>query len=218
MTRPHAVLFDMDGTLVDTEKLWDVALGDLARRLGGELSERARLAMVGTNMAVSIGVLFDDLGLPRSAAAEADALRWLGERAAALYAEPLPWRPGAEELLLAVGAAGIGTALVTNTERALVELGLASLGRDRFDVVVCGDEAPLPKPAPDPYVRAAELLGTTPPRCLAIEDSPTGVTSAASAGCTVLVVPLVLPVPGGPRRVFRDTLAGLTVAELTLAP
>jgi HAD superfamily hydrolase (TIGR01509 family) len=206
----------MDGTLVDSEKLWDVALGDLAEHLGGDLSHPARLEMVGTNMTVSIGILFDDLGLRRDADAEADALVWLARRAAELYAGPLPWRPGAAEALAMVRAAGVPCALVTNTERAITELALDSLGRHNFEAVVCGDEVPVPKPGPDVYLRAAELLGVPPQRCVAVEDSPTGVVAAHAAGCRVLVVPCVVPVPDGPGRVFRDSLVGLTLGELAL--
>ncbi len=213
---PAAVLWDMDGTLVDSEKVWDVALSGLAHRLGGELSEPARLAMVGTNMTVSIGVLFADLGLTVDAVSERDSVTWLLTRAAQLYSEPLPWRPGAVEALAMVRAAGIPCALVTNTEREITELGLNTLGRANFEVTVCGDEVPAPKPAPDVYLRAASLLGVPPSRCVAVEDSPTGVMAAEAAGCTVLVVPCVMPVPPGPRRVLRDTLIGLTLGELKL--
>lgn len=212
--KPAAVLWDMDGTLIDSEKIWDVALGDLARHLGGTLSDPARLEMVGTNMAVSIGVLFTDLGLATSQQAEADALTWLTARASQLYAEPLPWRPGAIEALAAVRAAGIPCALVTNTERPITELALETLGRANFEAVVCGDEVPTPKPAPDVYLRAAALLGVPPWQCVAVEDSPTGVLAAEAAGCRVLVVPCVVPVPRGRARTFRATLVGLGVDDL----
>ena len=209
-----AVLWDMDGTLVDSERIWTIALTDLAVHLGGALSRPAREAMVGTNMTVSIRLLFDDLALPVDAAAETEALDWLAARTAELFAGPLPWRPGAAEALAAVRAAGLPCALVTNTERAITDLALHTLGADNFEAVVCGDEVAVPKPAPDVYLRAADLLRAPPARCVAIEDSPTGVTSAEAAGCTVLVVPCLVPVPDGPRRVFRDSLTGLTVPEL----
>lgn len=204
----------MDGTLVDSEQLWTIALTDLARHLGGELSLPAREAMVGTNMAVSIGILFDDLALPAIPQDQDRALLWLARRTAQLFAQPLTWRPGAKQALAAVRAAGLPCALVTNTERAITELAMRSLGRRNFEAVVCGDEVRVPKPAPDPYLRAAELLGLAPARCVAVEDSPTGVAAAEAAGCAVLVVPSVVPVPHAPHRVFRDSLAGLTVPEL----
>ena len=209
-----AVLWDMDGTLVDSEKIWTVALTGLASHLGGELSLAAREAMVGRNMRVSIRLLFDDLALPVDAEAEASALGWLAARTAQLFAEPVPWRPGAADALAAVRAAGLPCALVTNTERAITSLALRSLGAGNFEAVVCGDEVAMPKPAPDVFVRAAALLGVPPARCVAVEDSPTGVASAEAAGCPVLVVPCVVPVPAGRGRVFRESLVGLTVPEL----
>ena len=101
--------------------------------------------------------------------------------------------------------------------RQIAELALDGIGRDFFDVTVCGDEVPAGKPAPDPYLRAAELLDVPVAECVAVEDSPKGALSAERAGAAVLVVPSELPVPEGPRRVQRDGLVGLTTAELAAA-
>jgi len=137
---------------------------------------------------------------------------------AEIFAGPLPFQPGAIEALALVRSTGLPTALVTSTERALTDLALPTLDPTNFDVVICGDEVNgHNKPHPEPYLRAARMLGVTPTHCLAIEDSPTGVTSATSAGCTVLVIPSEVPVPPGPRRTFRDSLAGLTLADLEAA-
>lgn len=107
------------------------------------------------------------------------------------------------------------TALVTSTERALTEVALDTIGRDFFDVTVCGDEVDgRNKPLPDPYLKAARLLGVEPADCVAVEDSPTGSASAAAAGCTVLVVPCDVEVPIGPGMVSRETLVGLDVPAL----
>ena len=214
---PLAVLFDMDGTLLDSEKVWDVSLDDLAEHLGGALSRGAREAMVGSNVLTSLGLLFDDLGLARDADELTVAGRWLTARTAALFDRGLPWRPGASELIDDVLAAGVRTALVTNTERVLTERALVTLGRHRFEVTVCGDEVVRGKPDPDPYLRAAELLGLAPEQCLAVEDSPTGTAAAEAAGCPVLVVPCEVVVAAGPRRVQLPTLHGVGVAELVAA-
>ena len=211
---PGAVLWDMDGTLVDSEKVWTISLADTARRLGGELSARAREDMVGSSMPRSLGIMFDDLGLPHEADRLATAERWLTERTGELFAAGLEWRPGALGALRAVRAAGWPTALVTNTLRSLTEQALESIGREHFTVTVCGDEVPHGKPAPDPYLRAAELLGVAPEQCLAIEDSPTGAIAAERAGAAVLVVPCEVPVPAGPQRVHRASLTGLTAADV----
>ena len=208
----RAVLFDLDGTLVDSEPVWDDALRVLARELGAELSDRARAATVGTNVDVSVGIVHADLGRP-----DADPLA-SGERLVELarerFARGLVWRPGARELVDAVRGAGIPTALVTNTHRPLVRVALGPLLDELFDVSVCGDEVRLPKPHPEPYLTAAALLGADPGDTVAVEDSPTGVASAEAAGCQVLVVPAVVPVPRGPRRTFASTLAAVTVADL----
>ena len=105
-------------------------------------------------------------------------------------------------------------ALVTNTQRALTERALNSIGRQYFSVSVCGDEVPNGKPAPDPYLRAAELLGLEPSGCLAVEDSVTGAAAADVAGCAVLVVPNDVAVPGGRRRRHARSLAELQVRDL----
>jgi HAD superfamily hydrolase (TIGR01509 family) len=214
MTGVRAVLWDMDGTLVDSERLWDVSLAELAARLGGSLSQEAREAMVGGSLAVSCARVLREVGRPDTPDAVAEAGEWLMARTGELFAEDLRWQPGAREALLAVGAAGLPAALVTSTHRSLTERALDRIGRDHFGAVVCGDEVSAPKPAPDPYLRAARLLGVPAEACVAVEDSPTGTESAAAAGCAVLVVSSGVPVPAGPRRVPRDGLVGLTVAEL----
>ncbi|MFF3866249.1 HAD family hydrolase [Micromonospora sp. NPDC001898] len=186
------MLFDMDGTLVDSEKLWDVALRELAAEYGGVLSAAARRSMVGTSMADSMRILHEDLGQPHRDALVSAA--WIDVRILELFRTGLRWRPGALALLGAVRAAGVPTALVTSSVRPLVEVALDTLGRDSFDVVVCGDEVDATKPHPEPYLTAARLLGVPIARCVAIEDSPTGVASALAAGAAVLAVPAEVPI------------------------
>jgi HAD superfamily hydrolase (TIGR01509 family) len=207
-----AVLFDMDGTLLDSEKIWDVALDDLAQWLGGELSDSARRRMVGSSLARSIAIMHNDLGIdadPESSGA------YLTERAAELFGTALVWKPGARQLLLAVGEAGIPAALVTSTHRRLTEIALDTMGREHFAATVCGDEVEHPKPAPDPYEQAARLLGVNPTCCVAIEDSPLGIASAEAAGCAVLAVPSEVPLESVPGRTVVSSLESITVADLT---
>lgn len=210
---PAAVLFDMDGTLVDSEKVWDVALDELAAHCGGQLSRAAREAMVGSSMDRSITLLHADLGLP-GRDPDADA-RWLEERVLQLFATGLPWRPGAAALLAAVRAAGVPTALVTSTSRRLVEAALETLGRDNFDVVVCGDEVHATKPDPAPYLIAADLLGVPIGQCVAVEDSPTGVASAVAAGAAVLAVPCDVELRRRDGVTLRSSLAAVDLAVLS---
>ncbi|MEU8609779.1 HAD family phosphatase [Actinoplanes sp. NPDC048791] len=206
------MLFDMDGTLVDSEKVWDVALYELAEHAGGKLSEPARLAMIGSSMATSMRILREDLAQPdRDEAAD---VAWLEHRVEELFAKGLIWRPGALELLRAVRAAGLPTALVTSTGRRLVEVALDTLGRENFDAVVCGDEVSAPKPDPTPYRTAAELLGVRIEECVAIEDSPTGMASAVASGAAVLAVPAELELPPTDGVHLRDSLEGVDPAFL----
>ncbi len=202
----------MDGTLVDSERVWGIALAELAVQAGGVLSDSARLAMVGTSMGRSMQLFRDDLGQPGRP--EEPDVRWLTERVKQLFAAGLVWRPGAMELLHAVRAAGIPTALVTSTERGLVEVALTTLGPENFDVIVCGDEVGKPKPDPEPYVTAAALLGVPIAACVAVEDSPSGVASAFAAGARVLAVPAELELEPVDGVHLRNTLAGVDPAYL----
>jgi HAD superfamily hydrolase (TIGR01509 family) len=214
---PAAVLWDMDGTLIDSERLWTVSLLDTAQELGGELSEPARRSLVGVDLDTSIDVLLAEVGRPATPELVAHTRDRLLARTAALFVEGVDWRPGARSALRAVRTSGVPTALVTSSLRQIAELALDGIGREFFDVTVCGDEVAATKPAPDPYLRAADLLDVPVAECVAVEDSPNGALSAERAGAAVLVVPSELPVPAGPRRVQRDSLVGLTTAELAAA-
>ncbi|MFB9178199.1 HAD family hydrolase [Dactylosporangium sucinum] len=183
------MLFDMDGTLVDSEKVWSVGLTELAAHHGATLSEAARKAMVGTNMTDSMRILHTDLGLPTGRADTDASVVWLEDRVKHLFRDGLVWRPGARELLAELRAAGVPLALVTATHRHLVDVALVTIGADNFDAVVAGDEVDETKPHPLPYLTAATLVGAEPTRCVAVEDSPNGLQSARAAGCAVLAVP-----------------------------
>ncbi|MET0455212.1 MAG: HAD family hydrolase [Mycobacterium sp.] len=209
-----AVLWDMDGTLVDSEKLWDVSLQALYVRLGGVLSPQVRESTVGSSAKGLMQIVYTDLGLDRDPVAMEQSSVWLHDYTGELFERGLAWLPGAREMLDALTAAGVPMALVTNTYRVLTERALKSIGKHYFSVSVCGDEVEHAKPAPDPYLRAAELLGVDPAQCLAIEDSVTGSQAAEAAGCPVLVVPNDVEVPDGPRRRHVSSLAGLDVDDL----
>jgi HAD superfamily hydrolase (TIGR01509 family) len=221
-TTLQAVLFDMDGTLVDSEKVWQAALGELAERHGARLSDETRRAMLGTTTPVAMKILYDEIDQPWQDH-EAGG-RWLEDRVMAMFAGGVMWRPGARELLLAVKAAGIKTALVTATVRHITEAMLDTLGRENFDVVITDDDVTLGKPNPEPYECAAAALGVPTDHCVAIEDSPTGCAAALAAGCAVLAVPAEVDLShltavtharslvdidvAFLRRLIRDTTAG----------
>lgn len=207
----QAVLFDMDGTLIDSEKLWTMALAEVATELGGALSPETRAAMVGTDLVSSVQMLLDDLRVT----AEVEVVqRLLVDATAKHFATSIEWRPGAQALIKAVRNAGLPTALVTSTHRNLTSTALETIGRGNFDVIVCGDDVTHTKPDPEPYLTALAKLHVDVARCVAIEDSPSGSASAAAAGLATLVVPLEVSVEPAPRLTIIDTLEGVTLDTL----
>ncbi|WP_026923949.1 HAD family hydrolase [Glycomyces arizonensis] len=206
------MLFDMDGTLLDSEPLWDVALEELAIELGGTLEPETRASMIGTNEAATVVILLESLGLPLEAADEHQA--WLRTRMRELFAAGVPCKPGARELLLEVNAAGVPTALVTSTPRELTDLLLSHLDPGNFDLVVCGDEVEHKKPDPEPYRTAAEKLGVDITRTVVLEDSLTGVTSALVAGAVTIAIPSEVPLPPSVEVRTLKTLDGIDLDYL----
>jgi HAD superfamily hydrolase (TIGR01509 family) len=214
MEHMRAVLWDMDGTLVDSEKLWDLALQELYRRRGAVLTAEVRESTVGGSADDVMAIVYADLGLAPDAESVTREIDWLHVYTGELFEAGLPWQPGARELLDALTAEGVPMALVTNTRRDLTEQALKSIGRHYFSATVCGDEVARGKPAPDAYLRAAELIGFDALDCVAIEDSVAGTTAAEAAGCAVVVVPNDIEVPASPRRRRMSTLVDVSVDDL----
>jgi HAD superfamily hydrolase (TIGR01509 family) len=180
------VVVDMDGLLLHTEGHWLVAKRTLFARYGVELTEADHLAVFGAADIPSATYFAGRLGVPEDGIlALRDEYILIVMR---LFDSGIDLTPGAAEFVTRLSAAA-PLALASNTRRALVEHVLAGTPiRDRFDVLVCGDEA-APKPAPDLYLLACTRLGVEPARCLAFEDSPTGVRAAKAAGLTCVGVP-----------------------------
>ena len=202
----QAVLFDMDGTLVDTERLWWEAVEQVAGRALTEADEAEVLGRPVEHTAHWLAVATD-----ASAADLADALH--REFADRVRAGIVP-RPGALDLLDALARDGVPAALVTASPRAVTDTVLEVLGASRFAVSVTADDTDRTKPAPDPYLAACRALGVDPAACVAVEDTRTGVSSAEAAGCTVLAVPSLAPIEPAPGRTVLPSLEGVTPERL----
>jgi HAD superfamily hydrolase (TIGR01509 family) len=217
MTRllPAAVLFDMDGTLIDSEGLWLDAEISVMGSLGASWTESDQSHCLGGPLERVAEYMIDRSGsaLPQ----EAVGLMLLDGMEQRLRDSPLAWRPGARELLVACREAGLPTALVSASWTRLIDAVsdkiAADIGMSPFDVVVAGDDVANSKPHPDPYLAAAAALGVDPADCLAVEDSPTGVRSAVAAGCRVVAVPHIAAVDE-PAALVVQTLSGRGLHDL----
>ena len=208
---PAAVLWDMDGTLVETEPYWMATEHEIAEAHGATWTHEDAMRLVGNDLLTSGAYIKAKLGLEQSAE---EVVELLLDGVVAQVHHAVPWRPGARELLLELHDAGVPCALVTMSYQRLVAPILEHLPPETFRVIVTGDMVDNGKPHPEAYLTAAAALGVEPAECIAIEDSPTGAMSAEAAGCRVLVVPNHVEVPEGPRRVFRASLDDVTPGEL----
>jgi len=207
----QGVLFDMDGLLVDSEPLWFEVECAVMARLDGRWSEADQQALVGGSLPRTVSYLLERAAQPAS---REQVSRWLVDgMTALLMSRPLTALPGARELLAEVRAAGVPHALVTSSERPIMDAVLLRLGVS-FDATVCADDVVRGKPDPEPYLLAARLLRADPRSCVALEDSPNGVASAEAAGCRLIAVPSLVPILAKPGRVVASSLSQVSLGLL----
>jgi HAD superfamily hydrolase (TIGR01509 family) len=211
-TLPAAVLWDMDGTIVDSEPYWIAEEEALVAAAGGTWRHEDALELVGNDLLVSARIILERTPVTGTPEEVVGALL---DGVTTRMRESLPWRPGAAELLAALGRLGVPSALVTMSWTQLADVLVERLPEGTFATVVTGDQVRLGKPHPEPYLEAARRLGLDPADCVAVEDSPTGAASATGAGVPTVVVPHIVEVPPMPGAVQVPTLAGLDPTGLT---
>lgn len=210
---PAAVLWDMDGTLVDSEPDWMAAERDLAESNGATWTEEDSLNLVGSALLDAGEYIRVRGNLPMTADEVVDALI---DRMIERLKQSIDWRPGARELLADLHSNGVPCALVTMSYRSLADVVVSALPPDTFGAIITGDQVARGKPHPDPYLEAARALGVNPADCIVIEDSTTGALAGLAAGATVVVVPGVADVDA-PGAVILPTLIGLDTSGLVRA-
>lgn len=216
MQQPAAVLWDMDGTLIDSEHYWLSSEKALAAEHGATWSEADGLDLVGMSLYESTKVIKERIG---SSLEPEQIIDRLTNDVLSHLNRHVPWRPGARELLLELRERGIRTALVTMSLRRMAMSVVDALAADfggaaAFDIVIGGDDVPRGKPHPDPYLIAAARLGVAIEDCIAIEDSLNGLLSAEASGAVAIGVPNVVQLPEREGRHIWPTLEGVTVANL----
>ncbi len=207
----QAVLFDMDGLLVDSEPEWHLVMADVVSELGGVWTPEDARVTVGRALIDSarrmVAVAGSDAPPEQVVAAMVATMEVTLRRG-------VTWRPGARELLAALAEAGVPTALVSASFRVLVDAVCSHLSAAPFAVTVAGDEVRHRKPHPEPYLTACARLGVEPGQAVVLEDSLVGASSAEAAGCLVVGVPHLVPMTPSARRRVVASLLELSPASL----
>lgn len=208
----QAVLWDMDGTLVDSERVWAEVQLELLAELGATWTIEDCMTLIGSDLRDAVQVWL--ARIPEGViTADELADRMFSEVVEALRKE-VTFLPGALELLQALRKEEIPCALVSASYRVMIDAVLGHLPPNPFDVIVAGDEVTLGKPHPEPYLTGVARLGVDPAYCVAIEDSVTGTQAATAAGLYVVAVPQLVTVPEAPRRLVVKSLEPLTPESL----
>jgi HAD superfamily hydrolase (TIGR01509 family) len=214
MDHMQAALFDMDGTIIDSEPYWMTAERELVESFGGTWSEEQGYALVGSG-------LWNSASLLKAAGVDLeldDIVHRLSDRVLTQIEEAVPWRPGVRQLFHGLLEADIPCALVTMSLRknavALAQAVEKELGKPVFQAIVAGDDVEAPKPNPEAYLKGASALGMDIHTTVALEDSAFGAASAFSAGAITIGIPLHVGIPHNSVHEMWSSLEGKTVSDL----
>lgn len=205
---PQAVLWDLDGTLVDSEEYWIQAERELVEQFGGVWTHEDGLKVVGQGLSHTASAL-QEKGVTLS---NVDIVAALVDRVHSLLESGQPWRPGALELIADLHLNGVRQAMVTMSYEKLALKASSLVPGQPFTVVVAGDHVQHAKPDPEAYLLASELLGVDTSECLAFEDSPAGITAASSAGVVTIGVENIIDLSLAPCFWITNSLAGVTAS------
>ncbi len=208
---PAAVLFDLDGTLIDSEPYWMKSERDLAAAHESEWTDEDGAKLIGLSLYDSSVLIKDQIG---SDLDPKEIIDKLTDGVNHQLARAIPWRPGAEALLRELRRKRIKTALVTMSMRRTALQVVETIPFKAFDVIVAGDDVVHGKPHAEPYLKAAELLGVRPEDCVAFEDSITGILSAEAARTKAVGIPNMMIIPQHEGRILWTTLEGVNVKQL----
>lgn len=207
---PEAILWDMDGTIIDSEEYWIVAETELVELFGGSWTHEQGLALVGNGLGKTAEVL-QNSGVTLT---PDEIIQTLTTRVLEQLEVAIPWRPGAPELMQEFHRLGIPQAMVTMSIERMARAVARLIPENPLTVVVAGDNVINPKPDPEAYLRAADDLGVNVARCVAFEDSPAGCTSASRATAFTIGVKNIVDLDNAPLDVYLQSLAGVSAEDI----
>lgn len=208
---PAAVLWDMDGTLIDSEPYWLASESAFASLHNSTWGQEDGLGVIGMSLYESSLLLKKRVG---SSLEPQQIIDEVTNGVLSQLSVSVPWRPGARELLLLLRENSIKTALVTGSMHRMAKQVVAEIGFEAFDIIVGGDDVQNGKPHPESYIKAAQLLGVNPTECVALEDSLTGLSSAEAAGTKAVGIAHIVDIPAKEGRILWPTLVGVTIDDL----
>lgn len=210
---PQAVLWDMDGTLVDTEPFWIASEHDYAASRNQRWDEELSKQLIGLSLYETAKIIRAKFSVTDKT--DQEIIDELTAGVVQRLQHKLPFRPGALELLSELRASGVKTALVTMSMFSMASSIVNRIEFEAFDLIVSGDRVTHGKPHPEPYLTAAEQLGVDISKCVALEDSNTGLTSAEASGALAIGIPNIVDIPQKPGRVLIDSLTDINLDTLS---